>query len=133
MARALKINCGCGYQKSLAVGGGRASISLNYIRHSFSPEELSGFERAIAKNEHDYSFHSRIAHCEHCKDIISAGVLRYSLDGKTEFIYKPCTICGKTVIPFNDSKDDNKFDKVIQCPKCAKSVQLEDDSSVMWD
>lgn len=124
MARALKVYCGCGYEKTLYVGEGRLAIDENYIRCSFSAEELAEFEQALAKKDCNFSFYQKAARCKKCDDIVSAGVLRYSVSGNMKFIYKPCADCGGEVTPIDGDS--------LPCPKCKNTLQTAN-TDELWD
>jgi ribosomal protein S27E len=127
MGNSIKLECGCGYNKILLIGEGILAISLNHIRRTFTAKELARFEKSIVNDKTNFRLLSVPAHCSKCKDIISISALRYLMDGKKEFIYKPCQECNETAVPISKVSSKN-----ILCPKCSDTLRVTNDDT-MWD
>ena len=122
MGQALNISCGCGYEKHLLIGEGLMAMNKDLIRFTFAQYDLSGFENALAGGMTDFSFGQNLAYCQKCADLVSATTLKYTVDGQTVFLAKPCDQCNGDLL---------LRDNFGQCPKCGK--ELHEQQAGLWD
>jgi predicted RNA-binding Zn-ribbon protein involved in translation (DUF1610 family) len=116
MAQILNITCECGFNKTITVGEGLLAINKNYIRSTFTEEELMGFEEAIKNNTlpdhpNGYAHGGKLAYCGFCQDLKIVPYLRYIVNNVENYVIKPCPDCGKTVNPREEPGN---------CPKCGE-------------
>ena len=124
MGQVLNLGCKCGYKKSVNVGEGLLAIDIELIRFKFTPDELVGFENAVANGTVDYSFGQRIAYCGKCSDVIDTTVLRYVENDTEKLVVKPCEQCESIVQLRNEPGD---------CPRCGEKLKCSQDNENLWD
>lgn len=123
MGQAMNLDCSCGYSTTIATGEGLMGKSIDFIRVKFTPNELAGFEKALAANSvDDYFMGQRIALCGDCKELVSATMLDYVINGREQVVFKSCPKCDKTVAPCSEP---------FICPKCAKELRIK--LGNLWD
>lgn len=123
MGQVMNLDCSCGYSTTAAIGEGLMGKSIDFIRVKFTPNELAGFEKALAANSvDDYVMGQRIALCGACKELVSTTVLSYVTNGREYVAFKPCPECDKPVTPCSEA---------FMCPKCGKELRIKHGS--LWD
>jgi hypothetical protein len=117
----LNFSCSCGYEKAFNLGEGLFAIDKDRIREMFTPQELMGFESAVAKGSCSYGYGDRSAFCKSCDDLVAATVLRYSNvleDGtftQESLVIKGCSVCGNEITLCNEP---------YGCPKCKNNLAV---------